>query len=115
MPAEALGSRSKRALSRWPSILGENVIALIVGTFVLVLFMFLAAVDPATWTFRTDGELQLRRELWNCLTIEDDLARIRCYDEIAHEPPPQPARGANPLPRPFGQEEPWHGPQSGSK
>lgn len=98
---------TKRIITRWSSMLGDHVIALIVGTLVLAAFMLLAALDPTTWSFRGDPDLQLRRELWNCLPIKDDFARIRCYDAIAHEPPPQPAKGANALPRAFGQEEPW--------
>ncbi|HXN44154.1 MAG TPA: hypothetical protein VN917_07915 [Xanthobacteraceae bacterium] len=108
MPANRFSSsKAGGTLSRWSSALGENVVALIVGTLVLALFMCLAAIDPATWTFRTDADLHLRRELWGCLSIKDDIARIHCYDQIAHQPPPQPAKGANPLPRAFGQEEPW--------
>jgi hypothetical protein len=94
-------------LSRWSSVLGENVIALIVGTFVLAVYMCLAAIDPATWTFQSDAALQIRRELWHCLSVKNQVARLDCYDEIAHQPPPNPARGANALPRAFGQEEPW--------
>jgi hypothetical protein len=100
-------SSARSAISRWAAILGENVVALIAGTLALAVYMCLATIDPTTWTVRTDEADHLRSELWNCLAIRDGAARVACYDVIAHQPPPNPARGANALPRAFGQEERW--------
>ena len=108
MPASQFsrsGGRSK--VSRWSSALGENVLALIVGALVLALFMCLAAIDPATWTFQSNEASHLRNELWHCLSLKDNVARLDCYEEVARRPPPHPAKGANALPRAFGQEEQW--------
>ena len=96
---------ARRNVARWESTLGENVIALIVGTLVLTAFMSLAAIDPATWTFQSNEASHLRAELRHCLSVEDAVARVDCYDEIAQQAPPHPARGANALPGAFGQEE----------
>jgi len=105
MPASLSGSsRAKRIASRWVSALGENVLALIVGTLVLAAFLCLAAIDPGAWTFQSNEASHLRAELRHCLTVEDAVARVDCYDEIAQQPP-HPARGANALPGAFGQEE----------
>src|SRR5207302_9564348 len=108
MPAGHFSSSAtRRTLSRGPSALGENVVALIVGTLVLAAFLCLAAIDPATWTFQSNAASHLRSELWYCLSIKRDDARLECYNAIARQPPPHPAKGANALPRAFGQEEPW--------
>jgi hypothetical protein len=77
------------------SPLVENIGALIVATLALAVFMLLAAIDPATWTFQSNTASHLRSALWNCLTIKDDAARLSCYDDIARQPGPHPARGAN--------------------
>ena len=100
-------SAARRTASSWTSVLGDNVVALIVGALALAAFMCLAAIDPATWTFESNAASHLRSELWRCLSIKDNAARVDCYDEIAHQPPPHPAKGANALPRAFGQEERW--------
>src|SRR5437868_1809543 len=103
MPAGHFSISGARAtISRWASALGENVIALIIGTLVLAAFMLLAAIDPATWTLQSNAGSHLRAELRHCLSLEDADARVDCYDEIAQQPPPQPARGANALPGAFG-------------
>ena|SRR5436190_12539369 len=108
MPAIRSSRSSLRpAISRWAAVLGENVVAFIVGTLALAAYMCLAMIDPATWTWRTDESDHLRNELWDCLAVRDSAARLGCYDDIAHQPPPHPARGANALPRAFGQEERW--------
>jgi len=106
MPAghfSALGAR--HSISRWASALGENVIALVIGTLVLAAFMFLAAIDPATWRLQSNEASHLRAELRHCLSVAAAAARVDCYDGIAQQPPPHPARGANALPSAFGQEE----------
>jgi hypothetical protein len=87
-------------------MLGENVIAMIVGTLVLAVFMCLTAIDPTTWTFQSDTGSHIRSELWRCLSIKDNVGRLDCYDLLAHQPPPHPARGANALfDGAFGHEE----------
>jgi hypothetical protein len=106
-PSHCSSSRATPTASRWASALGEKVVALIVGTLALAALLCLAAIDPVTWTFQSNEASHLRNELWNCLSIRDDAARVGCYDEIAHQPPPHPAKGANALPRAFGQEERW--------
>jgi hypothetical protein len=104
MPMQFRTSEIRRKGSRWASLLGENVIALIVATLVLAGYMCLAAIDPATWTFQSNEASHMRSELSHCLTIQDSTMRLRCYDEIARRPPPHPAKGANPLPGTFGQQ-----------
>src|SRR6266487_7160915 len=104
MPASRFSnSGTRRTVSHWASVLGENVVALIVGTLVLAVFLCLAAIDPATWTFQSNAASQLRNELWLCLSIEDGGPRLDCYDKLARQPPPHPAKGANPPPGAFGQ------------
>jgi hypothetical protein len=81
------------------SSIGSEIVeitgALIVATLVLAVFMLLAAIDPATWTFQSNTASHLRSELWNCLATERDAARLSCYDDIARKPGPHPAKGAN--------------------
>ncbi len=96
MPASRFSnSGTRRTVSHWASVLGENVVALIVGTLVLAVFLCLAAIDPATWTFQSNAASHMRSELWHCLAIQDSFARLGCYDEIAREPAAHPAKGAN--------------------
>jgi hypothetical protein len=106
MPAIHSGnSGAKRIVSRWQSTLGENVVALVVGTLVIAAFLCLAAIDPATWTFQSNEASHLRAELRHCLNMEDTVARLGCYDDLAIQPLPHPAKGANALPEAFGQEQ----------
>ena len=88
---------------RWASALGDNAIALIAGALAMAAFLCLAAIDPATWTFESNVASHIRSELARCLTIPDSVPRLGCYDEVARQPPPQPAKGANALPWAFGQ------------
>ena len=69
--------------------------ALMAATLILAGFMLLAAIDPATWTFQSNTASHLRSELRNCLAIQDDAARLPCYDRLARQPGPHPGRGAN--------------------
>src|SRR6266536_2796364 len=72
MPASRFSnSGTRRTVSHWASVLGENVVALIVGTLVLAVFLCLAAIDPATWTFQSNAASHMRSELWHCLAIQD--------------------------------------------
>src|SRR5262249_34622511 len=105
MPATRFGdSGLGNKVSRWASALGDHLIVLIVGTVMLAAFLFLAAIDPATWTFQSNIASHIRSELSHCLTIQDSAIRLECYDEIASRPPPHPAKGANPLPGAFRQQ-----------
>jgi hypothetical protein len=64
----------------------ENVIALIVVTLGLAVLMCLAAVAPAAWTFVTASESYVPAAFSQCLSIEDGLGRLDCYDELARRP-----------------------------
>src|SRR5205814_8773440 len=77
----------------------ENVVALIVLTLALAVFICLAAIAPVVWTFASDAASQTRTGLFRGSSIEDAAARLACYDEIARRPPRQTANGANALPR----------------
>jgi hypothetical protein len=90
----------------WASVLGDNIVALVVGVFALAALLCLAAIDPATWTFQSNEASHLRAELRHCLNMEDAAARVDCYDGVAVQPPPHPPKGANALPEAFGQEQP---------
>lgn len=90
------GSRGEGRRLLDSSVFVENFIALVAATLVLAVFLCLAAVDPATWTFQSNEASHIRAELWHCLKIEGKDARLECYDELGRQPPPHPARGANP-------------------
>jgi hypothetical protein len=105
MPASRFGSpEARRTVSNWTSTLGEDVFALIVGTFVLAVFVCLAAIDPATWTFQRNVASHIRSELSHCFSIQDSDARLGCYDHVASRLSPYPAKGANPFSGTFGQQ-----------
>jgi hypothetical protein len=107
MPAGPSGNPGSGPIEpRWRSALGENVLSLIVGALALGALLFLAALDPATWTFESNEASHLRAELRYCLSIEAAAMRTDCYDGIAQQPPPHPARGANALRGAFGEEHP---------
>ena len=69
--------------------------ALLAAAIVLAVFMLLASIDPATWTLQSNTGSHLRSELWKCLAIPGDAARLSCYDELARLPAPHPGGGAN--------------------
>jgi len=93
-------SRPRGVRERAPLV--ETVTALVIATLLLALFLGLSAIVPGEWTFGSTPASHLRAELQGCLADQDSAARLACYDEIAHRPPPHPARGANAPPAAFG-------------
>jgi hypothetical protein len=81
----------------------DTIAAVIIATLALAVFLCLAAISPVVWTFASDTASHLRSELGQCLSTDDGGARLACYDEIAHRPPPHPAKGANAPPAAFRQ------------
>jgi len=77
-----------------PAII-DTVAAVIIATLALAVLLCLAAISPVVWTFASDTASHLRSELSQCLSVEDGAARLACYDEIARQPLPHPAKGAN--------------------
>ena len=69
--------------------------ALIIATLVTAVLLLLAAIDPVTFTFQSNTVSHLRSEIWTCLSLGDDAAGLDCYDDLARQPGPHPARGAN--------------------
>ena len=86
-------SRGTRSTARSDAL--ELAGALLAATLVLAAFMLLASIDPATWTLQSNTGSHLRSELWKCLAVERDAARLECYDELARQPAPHPGGGAN--------------------
>ena len=84
----------RRPSANRPAIV-DTVAAVIIATLALAVFLCLAAISPVVWTFASDTASHMRRELSQCLSVEDGAARLACYDEIARRPPPHPAKGAN--------------------
>ena len=92
----------RNAAPQRPAIV-DPIVAAIIATLALAVFLCLAAISPVVWTFASDTASHVRSELAECLSVEDGGARLVCYDEIAHRPPPHPAKGANAPPAAFGK------------
>ena len=92
---EMRGSAGTANESSVASELFQITAALLAATLLLSVFLLLAAIDPATWTFQSNTGSHLQSELWRCLMTKDDAARLGCYDDLARQPAPHPARGAN--------------------
>jgi hypothetical protein len=93
--------------SRWllakRSALVENVVALMVATLVLAVFIAVAALVPAVSKFTVDGASSVSLDdVRHCATAVSPQARLSCYDEIADRPLPHPAKGANAPAATFG-------------
>jgi hypothetical protein len=97
--------RARKPSPHRPAIV-DTIAAVLIATLALAVFLCLAAISPVVWTFASDAASHLRSELWQCLEIEDSAKRLACYDEIAHRPPPHPAKGANAPAAAFRQ---WRG------
>jgi hypothetical protein len=87
-------SGARKPSPRRPAIV-DTIAAVLIATLALAVFLCLAAISPVVWTFASDTASHLRTELSQCLSVEDGRTRLACYDEIAHRPPPHPAKGAN--------------------
>jgi hypothetical protein len=90
-----LGVADERANSPHRPPIVDTIATVIIATLAVAVLLCLAAISPVIWTFASDTASHLRSELWQCLSVEDNTARLACYDEIAHRPPPHPAKGAN--------------------
>lgn len=90
-----LGYSDTPTSSRPRPAIFDTVAAVVIATLALAVFLCVAAVSPIVWTFASDAASQLRGDLSQCLSVEDGVRRLACYDQIAHRPPPQPAKGAN--------------------
>jgi len=89
---------------RRPAIV-DTIAAVIIAALALAVLLCLAAISPVVWTFASDTASHLRSELSQCLSVEDGSTRLACYDEIAHRPPPHPAKGANAPAAAFGRSD----------
>ena len=85
---------ARKPSPRRPAIV-DTIAAVLIATLALAVFLCLAAISPVVWTFASDTASHLRTELSQCLSVEDGRTRLACYDQIAHRPPPHPAKGAN--------------------
>jgi hypothetical protein len=101
-----LGFSGERKPSPDRPAIVDTIAAVVIATLALAVFLCLAAISPVVWTFASDTASHLRSELGQCLSVADGGARLACYDEIAHRPPPHPAKGANAPPAAFGQVQP---------
>jgi hypothetical protein len=90
-----LGVSGARKPSPHRPAIVDTIAAVVIATLALAVFLCLAAISPVVWTFASDTASHLRSQLSQCLLVEDGGARLACYDEIAHRPPPHPAKGAN--------------------
>jgi hypothetical protein len=79
----------------------EKVVALIVVSLALAVLICLAAIAPAMWAFATAAaaESYIPVGLPHCVSIEDNLSRLACYDESTRLP----AKGTSGLSRAFGE------------
>ena len=90
-----LGFSGARKPSPHRPAIVDTIAAVLIATLALAVFLCLAAISPVVWTFASDTASHLRTELSQCLSVEDGRTRLACYDQIAHRPPPHPAKGAN--------------------
>ena len=97
-------SGERKPSPRRPAIV-DTIAAVVIATLALAVFLCLAAISPVVWTFASDTASHLRSELSQCLSVEDGGTRLACYDEIAHRPPPHPAKGANAPAAAFGRSD----------
>jgi hypothetical protein len=95
---------ARKPSSHRPAIV-DTIAAVVIATLALAVFLCLAAISPVVWTFASDTASHLRSELSQCLSVDDASRRLACYDEIAHRPPPQPAKGANAPAAAFGRSD----------
>ena len=93
---------ARKPSPRRPAIV-DTIAAVLIATLALAVFLCLAAISPVVWTFASDTASHLRSELSQCLSVDHGVARLACYDEIAHRPPPHPAKGANAPAAAFGR------------
>jgi hypothetical protein len=100
-----LGLAGAREPSPHRPAIVDTTAAVLIATLALAVFLCLAAISPVVWTFASDTASHLRSELWQCLSVEDGSTRLACYDEIAHRPPPHPAKGANAPAAAFGRSD----------
>jgi|GEM_PF-2884208 len=100
-----LGFAGAREPSLHRPAIVDTIAAVVIATLALAVFLCLAAISPVVWTFASDTASHLRGELSQCLSVEDGGTRLACYDEIAHRPPPHPAKGANAPAAAFGRSD----------
>jgi hypothetical protein len=98
-----LGISAERKPSPDKPAIVDTIAAVVIATLALAVLLCVAALSPVVWTFAGDAASQLRGELSQCSSIEESRSRVTCYDEIAHRPPPHPAKGANALRSAFGR------------
>jgi len=81
----------------------ENVVAVMIATLVLAVFIGVAALAPDVGRSAGDGTSSVAlEELRHCTTLTGPQARLSCYDEVADRPLPHPAKGANAPAAAFG-------------
>jgi len=101
--ARSIKAQTAGRLVSYRSAFVERVVGLIVVTLAFAVLICLAAIAPAMWAFATAAaaESYLPVGLSHCVSIEDDLSRLACYDESARLP----AKGASGLPRALGEAQ----------
>jgi hypothetical protein len=95
MPSIPILGNHNATVTRSP--LAETIVGLMIATVMLAVFIGLAALVPAVWTSKAGDRASTVRidELRQCAMLADNAARLSCFDDIAHRPPPHPAKGAN--------------------
>jgi hypothetical protein len=99
--AHSIKAQTAGRLVSYRSAFVERVVALIVVTLALAVLICLAAVAPAMWAFATAAAVEsyVPVEPSQCVSIEDDLSRLVCYDESARLP----AKGVRAPSETFGE------------
>jgi hypothetical protein len=71
-----------------------TVAMLIAGLVAAVLFC-LVAIFPAVWTVMTEMPSRQQADVRQCVELNDEIARLECFDKRTPKTLPHPAKGAN--------------------
>jgi hypothetical protein len=74
----------------------ENVVAVMIATLVLAVFICVSALVPVVGRLAGGGTSSVPLEdLRHCAALTESRARLTCYDDVTNRPLPHPAKGAN--------------------